>query len=118
MQRVVTIARRHGTQKWEVAIGPERPLRSHRQFLKSHRVAKSDPEFDRVSMLEEVREIKLELPPRLKMPIAPVPKFIGGPPPNPVPVPPNGHKFESEKGKTINRKPVTLFGSRLKKVLT
>lgn len=60
MIKTITLIRKHDSEKLSVAIGPERPRRVHRQFVKDLRARRSHPEIAEVFVCRPVRRFRLE----------------------------------------------------------
>jgi hypothetical protein len=62
MKTIVTVGRLHGTQKWEVAVGANRPRAEHRAYCKKVRTQRHHPQYAELLMCIPLRRIRNIVP--------------------------------------------------------
>lgn len=62
MRKVITVVRRHGASRWQLALDATRDQKEHRRFLKSLRMTKDKqhPDYEEAMMCIPVSVVKLK----------------------------------------------------------
>ena len=62
MKTIITVGRAHGTQKWEVAVGANRPRAEHRAYMKKVRVDRHHPKYAELLLCIPLRRLRNIVP--------------------------------------------------------
>lgn len=112
MKSIVTVGRTHGTQKWEVAVGANRPRAEHRAAMKKVRIERHHPRYAELLMCTPIRRIRNIVPSPAPAPakestfvqrvVTAVKAAVNGEPKEPA-----------TKRKTAKARPSATFASRM-----